>query len=115
MTLRSTTVLCVVVFSMNAHASDMAIVEAVTGNMQPVVSTNPQPNAVSSNTKRASSQPISKFDYTARQKAREMKCETNENPSLEPYNMGVQTLLFTCNDGRELKIECFSGIGCKAP
>lgn len=113
MTLRYTKILCIVAFSFNAHASDMAIVEAVTGNMQPVVSTNAQSNAVSSKTKGTSTKLTSKFGYTARKKALEMKCETTENPALEPYSMGVQTLIFTCNDGRELRIECSSYDGCK--
>ena len=114
MILRPTTVLCIVAFSLNAHASDMAIVDAVTGNMQRSTATNLQPNAGSSKSYRASEQPISKFDYMARETARGMKCDTQKNPVVEPPSMGAQTLIFTCNDGRELKMQCSAGLGCKS-
>ena len=115
MTLRSILVLGFAALTLNAQASDMAIVEAVTGNMQPGASANTQIKAdsVPSSSNRASSQPISKFDYTAREKAREMKCVTSRNPVVEPLNMGSQTLIFSCGDGRELSLHCATGLGCK--
>lgn len=115
MILRPTTVLCIVAFSLNAHASDMAIVDAVTGNMQPATSTNLKPENVSNSGSKSSAQSISKFDYTAREKAREMKCMTNKSPAVEPLAMGTQTLVFACDDGRELKLICATGAGCRAP
>lgn len=113
MTLRPTTVLCIVAFSLNAHASDMAMVDAVTGNMQPGTSTNLQPNTDSRSSYRDSKQTISKFDYMAREAARGLKCDTQKNPVVEPPSMGAQRLIFACNDGRELKMQCSAGVGCK--
>lgn len=101
--------------TLSAQASDMAIVEAVTGSMQPGASANVQIKAdsVTVSANRASTQPFSKFDYTAREKAREMKCVTDKNPVVEPVSMGSQTLTFSCGDGRELRLHCASGLGCK--
>ena len=103
-----------VAFFLNAHASDMAIVEAVTGNMKSAAPTEAQSKTVSSSSKRSSPQPISKFDYEARQALKEMTCDAPENPELEPYKYGVQILIFTCNDGRELKIQCSASEKCHA-
>lgn len=113
MTLRPTTVFCIVSFSLNAYASDMAIVDAVTGNMRPSVTAEVQHNPISNSGNRASQQPVSKFDHTARQKARELKCETQRNPTVEPPVMGTQILVFSCQDGSELQLQCASGLGCK--
>lgn len=115
MTFRYAAVICIFAFGLNTQASDMAIVEAVTGNTQPNISTSSQPKAVSSsiNSNRLSEPAYSKFEYTARQKAREMNCETPKNPTVEPLSMGTQVLVFPCQDGRELRLQCASGLGCK--
>lgn len=115
MTLRYPVVVCIFAFSLNTQASDMAIVEAVTGNAQATISTSSQSKAVSSsiNTNRFSAPAFSKFEYTARQKAREMNCETQNNPTVEPLSMGTQVIVFPCQDGRELRLQCASGLGCK--
>lgn len=114
MTLRYT-VVCIFAFSFNTQASDMAIVDAVTGNTQPTISTSSQPKPVSSliNTNRLSEPAFSKFEYTARQKAREVNCETQKSPAVEPLSMGTQVLVFPCQDGRELRLQCANGLGCK--
>lgn len=103
------------VYSLNNHASDMAIVDAVTGNAQSTNSTSSQAKITSGviRTNRSSDQAFSKFEYTARQKAREMGCETPKNPIVEPQSMGTQVLVFQCQDGRDLRLQCASGLGCK--
>ena len=102
-------------YSLNNHASDMAIVEAVTGNAQSTNSTSSQPKITSGviNSNRSSEPAFSKFEYTARQKAREMNCETQKSPIVEPQSMGAQVLVFQCQDGRDLRLQCASGLGCK--
>jgi hypothetical protein len=102
-------------YSLNNHASDMAIVDAVTGNAQSTTSTSSQPKITSGviNSNRASDLTFSKFEYTARQKARDMGCETQKNPIVEPQSMGIQVLIFQCQDGRDLRLQCASGLGCK--
>ena len=115
MSFRFTAVVCIFAFSFNTKASDMAIVDAVTGNSLPTISTSSQSKAVASsiNTNRLSGPAISKFEYTARQKAREMNCEIQKSPTAEPLSMGVQVLVFQCHDGRELRLQCASGLSCK--
>lgn len=115
MRFRYAIVLLSFVYSLNNHASDMAIVEAVTGNAQSINSTSSQPKITSGviNPNRSPAPTFSKFEYTARQKAREMGCESQNSPIVEPQNMGTQVLVFQCLDGRDLRLQCASGLGCK--
>ena len=105
--------LCLLAVTQASQASDMAIVDAVTGNQQqPMSSTQRASPSAPSPSGRTAPQKISKFDYTAREKAREMKCEDSRDPAIEPSTTGGEILVFRCSDGRELRLRCSMGLGC---
>lgn len=114
MTIRSFSAFCLVVFNVNTIASDMAIVDAVTGNMNRASQFEQQSQLSTNSSNRSSQKTISKFDYTAQQKARELKCDAQGNPDIEPSKMGGEILTFLCRDGRQLALHCAAGLGCKA-
>jgi hypothetical protein len=73
----------------------------------------PQPLPPTSSGNR-SQQPVSKFDYMARQKAREMNCDVQGSPSSQTLIEGRQVLSLHCKDGRKLMLSCATGSECKA-
>jgi hypothetical protein len=58
---------------------------------------------------------LSRHDYSAREKAREMNCAPMGNPAVEGINTPAETITFLCRDGRQLAVQCLSGRGCSAP
>jgi hypothetical protein len=114
MTTRSFSAFCLVMFSMNTNASDMAIVDAVTGNMNRTTQLEQQSKLSTNSSNRTSPKSISKFDYTAQEKAKELKCDAQGSPNIEPSKIGGEILTFSCRDGRQLALHCAAGLGCKA-
>lgn len=106
-------VLCLLAVTQATQASDMAIVDAVTGNQQAGMSGVQRATSSSqSASMRKPSKAISKFDYTAQEKAKAMGCVDNRNPGIEPSTSGGEILVFRCGDGRELRLHCASGVEC---
>jgi hypothetical protein len=73
----------------------------------------PQPIPPTGSSNR-SQQNVSKFDYSARQKAREMNCDVQGSPSTQALIDGRQVLSLSCKDGRQLMLSCATGSECKA-
>lgn len=65
--------------------------------------------------KRTAGNPISRYDYTARQLAlRQSSCQTIGNPDVTGLKTHQEKLTFACKDGRLLTVVCSSMEGCKS-
>nr|MBL8412170.1 hypothetical protein [Dechloromonas sp.] len=56
--------------------------------------------------------PVSRNDYIAREKARQLNCTPVGNPEVEGINTELETMTFSCREGRLLVLSCRSGFGC---
>lgn len=56
--------------------------------------------------------PVSRYDYMARQKARELHCTPLGNPAVEGLGSAVEKLSFECQEHRQLRLQCLSNLGC---
>ena len=60
----------------------------------------------------AKASPVSRHDYTATQKAKELQCTPLASPVVSGYRTALETLTFECQDGRKLSFACSSIEGC---
>lgn len=58
--------------------------------------------------------PISRSDYAAREKARQLNCTPMGNPAVADVNTDQEILTFNCREGRQLILRCQYGNGCAA-
>jgi hypothetical protein len=63
--------------------------------------------------KRASSYPVSRYDYMGKERAKQLKCAQLASPEVKNLGKGQETLVFECRDGRSLAVVCSSGSGCQ--
>lgn len=55
----------------------------------------------------------SRHDYTAWQTAKAENCQPVSDPVITNAGQPVETFAFHCGDGRELTMNCESGVGCR--
>lgn len=58
--------------------------------------------------------PVSKNDYTARQKLPELRCTPLGRAAVEGLNSGKEKFLFECKEGQQVQLLCLSNLGCRA-
>lgn len=62
---------------------------------------------------KATSQPLSRFDYAATQLAKAQMCQSKYSPTVSDLGKQVETLTFQCEDGRKVDVVCGSLEGCR--
>ncbi len=63
---------------------------------------------------RTHNNPVSRHDYTARQKARELNCTPLGNPAVEGLGTAIEKFSIDCKERRQLRLQCQSNLGCTA-
>jgi len=66
-----------------------------------------------STTRRIIATIASRHDYTAWQTAKAENCQPVSDPVITNAGQPVETFAFHCGDGRELTMNCESGVGCR--